>query len=66
MTKLTQEQINELIAEKEAELARDEQREAIMKSMKRLIKKADKEGFRLRKVLGAHIIAKEEDRWTLE
>ena len=63
--KLTDTQIAELVAEKEAELAREVARAGLEKSLKRLIRKADKQGFRLREVLFAHMVKEPENRWAM-
>jgi hypothetical protein len=63
--KLTQEQIAELVVEKEAELAREVIREGLEKSLKRLIRKASKQGFTIKEVLFAHMEKKLEDRWEI-
>lgn len=63
--KLTADQIKELVEAKEAELAREAERQQFQASLRRLLRKADKKGFRIYKVLVAHTLPNEEDRWGM-
>lgn len=63
---LSKTQIAELVAEKQAQLARELVQQNLEKSLKRLIRKADKQGFCIREVLFAHMKKNPEDRWAME
>lgn len=54
--KLSAVEIVKMIAEKEAEMAREIEREKLNKSLRRLLKKAVKMDFHLNKVSCAHMV----------
>lgn len=65
MIKLSQAEIDQLVAEREAELAREAERLKFEKSLQSLAKRMQKKGFFIGKKLWAHTERDEKNRWIV-
>lgn len=65
LPKLNKDQIAALVEEKELELAKEVKREGYEASLRRLIKKMEKDGLYLGKATFSHLKETEAERWAV-
>jgi hypothetical protein len=63
--KLSKADIDQLVSEKEKELAAENERLKFEKSLRTLIRRMEKQGFYIGKVLFAHMEKEETNRWKV-